>query len=64
MNEILNQKYGVEVEMYNITRAKAAYVVCESLTRLTGEAWTISAPGCHAAGAAPAGVSSHPAGRS
>ena len=47
MNEILNQKYGVEVEMYNITRAKAAYVVCESLTRLTGEAWTISAPGCH-----------------
>lgn len=45
MNEILSQKYGVEVEMYNITRAKAAYVVCESLTRLTGEAWTISAPG-------------------
>lgn len=24
MNEILNQKFGVEVEMYNISRSKAA----------------------------------------
>lgn len=23
MNEILNQKFGVEVEMYNISRSKA-----------------------------------------
>lgn len=31
MNEILNQKFGVEVEMYNITRAKAAVVVKKTL---------------------------------
>ena len=34
MNEILNQKFGVEVEMYNITRAQAAVVVKKTL-----EAW-------------------------
>lgn len=35
MNEILNQKFGVEVEMYDITRAQAAVVVKKTL-----EAWT------------------------
>lgn len=47
MNEILNQKFGVEVEMYNITRAKAARVVTDTLTELTGVAWNYSLPGMH-----------------
>lgn len=45
MNEILNQKFGVEVEMYNITRAKAAQVVQQTLTALTGETWNVTLPG-------------------
>lgn len=47
MNEILNQKFGVEVEMYNITRAKAAQVVQQTLTALTGETWNVTLPGDH-----------------
>lgn len=47
MNEILNQTYGVEVEMFNITRAKAAQVVAAVLTRETGKEWSVSSPGCH-----------------
>ena len=47
MNEILNQKFGVEVEMYNITRAKAAQVVQQTLTALTGETWNVTLPGAH-----------------
>lgn len=47
MNEILNQKFGVEVEMYNITRAKAADVVRGTLNRLTGELWAVANPGMH-----------------
>lgn len=34
MNEILNQKFGVEVEMYNISRSKAAQIVATTLTEL------------------------------
>lgn len=33
MNEILNQKFGVEVEMYNISRSKAARTPASSGTR-------------------------------
>lgn len=47
MNEILNQKFGVEVEMYNITRAKATQVVQQTLTALTGETWNVTLPGAH-----------------
>lgn len=47
MNEILNQKFGVEVEMYNITRAKAAVVVRDTLNELTLDTWTIAGPGTH-----------------
>ena len=47
MNEILNQKFGVEVEMYNISRAKAAEVVKKTLETLTGKSWIIDAPGWH-----------------
>ena len=47
MNEILNQKFGVEVEMYNLTRAKAAQVVQQTLTALTGETWNVTLPGAH-----------------
>jgi hypothetical protein len=47
MNEILNQKFGVEVEMYNITRAKAAVVVKQTLEAWTGETWAIRGPGLH-----------------
>ena len=47
MNEILNQKFGVEVEMYNITRAKAAVVVKNTLEAWTGETWSIKGPGWH-----------------
>lgn len=47
MNEILNQKFGVEVEMYNITRAKAADVVRETLDELTDMTWAVSDPGMH-----------------
>lgn len=47
MNEILNQKFGVEVEMYNITRAKAAVVVKQTLEAWTGETWAVRGPGLH-----------------
>jgi len=47
MNEILNQKFGVEVEMYNISRSKAAQIVATTLTELTGVAWNYSLPGMH-----------------
>lgn len=47
MNEILNQKFGVEVEMYNITRAKAAVVVKQTLEAWTHETWAIQGPGWH-----------------
>lgn len=36
--EILNQTFGVEIEMYHITRARAAAVVQATLTRETGTA--------------------------
>lgn len=49
MNEILNQKFGVEVEMYNITREKAASVVQETLNELTDTVWRVSGPGWHLA---------------
>lgn len=45
MNEILNQKFGVEVEMYNISRSKAAQIVAATLTELTGVSWNYSLPG-------------------
>ena len=45
MNEILNQKFGVEVEMYNITRAKAAVVVKKTLEAWTHETYAIEGPG-------------------
>lgn len=32
MNTMLDQTFGVEIEMYHITRARAAQVVCDSLT--------------------------------
>lgn len=47
MNEILNQKFGVEVEMYNISRSKAAQIVATTLTELTGVSWNYSLPGMH-----------------
>lgn len=47
MNEILNQKFGVEVEMYNITRAKAAVVVKKTLEAWTHETYAIEGPGDH-----------------
>lgn len=33
--------------MYNITRAKAAQVVQQTLTALTGETWNVTLPGAH-----------------
>ena len=47
MNEILNQKFGVEVEMYGITRAKAAVVVKTTLETWSNETYQISGPGAH-----------------
>ena len=47
MNEILNQKFGVEVEMYDITRAQAAVVVKKTLEAWTHETYAISGPGEH-----------------
>lgn len=47
MNEILNQKFGVEVEMYNITRAKAAQVVAKTLSDWSGTRWVAGNPGWH-----------------
>lgn len=40
MNEMLNQTFGVEVEMYHITRERAASVLASSLTHSTGRAWS------------------------
>lgn len=39
MNEMLNQTYGVEVEMYHILRNRAAQVVAASLSDCTGDDW-------------------------
>lgn len=47
MNEILNQKFGVEVEMYDITRAQAAVVVKKTLEAWTHETYAIEGPGDH-----------------
>lgn len=47
MNEILNQKFGVEVEMYNITRAQAAVVVKKTLEAWMHEDYAIDGPGVH-----------------
>ena len=47
MNEILNQKFGVEVEMYDITRAQAAVVVKKTLEVWTHETYVIEGPGDH-----------------
>lgn len=41
MNEILNQKFGVEVEMYNISRSKAAQIVATTLTVEPDEAASV-----------------------
>ena len=45
MNELLNQTYGVEVEMYNITRQKAAQVVANVIKEYAGISSLISHPG-------------------
>lgn len=47
MSEILNQKFGVEVEMYNITRAQAAVVVKKTLEAWMHEDYAIDGPGIH-----------------
>lgn len=47
MNEILNQKFGVEVEMYNITRAQAAVVVKKTLEAWMHEDYAIDGPDVH-----------------
>lgn len=39
MTGILEQTYGVEVEMYHISRASAARCLEDSLTRITGALW-------------------------
>lgn len=41
MNEILNQKFGVEVEMYNISRSKAAQIAATTLTVEPDEAASV-----------------------
>lgn len=38
-HEMLNQTFGVEVEMYHITRGAAALALVESLNRSTGRNW-------------------------
>ena len=45
MNEILNQKFGVEVEMYDITRAQAAVVVKKTLEACSHETYAIEGKG-------------------
>ena len=48
MHEMLNQSFGVEIEMYLITRAKAAQVVAESLSLQRGalyKSWHVG--GCY-----------------
>ena len=48
MTEMLNQTYGVEIEMYNITRPDAARCVKATLERLfPGKGWRISGPSNH-----------------
>lgn len=39
MHEMLNQPWGVEVEMYHISRSRAARVLAASLSRQTGVPW-------------------------
>lgn len=48
-NEILNSAtFGVEVEMFNITRAKAAQIVRDTIAAYTGEPhWNVTSPGGH-----------------
>lgn len=47
MTTMLDQRYGVEVEMYHISRAKAAQVVRDTLAELTGQPLLASSPGLH-----------------
>ena len=39
MNAMLNQTFGVEVEMYHISRRRAAQALACSLTQITGAQW-------------------------
>ncbi len=47
MNELLDQTYGVEIEMYRITRKEAAAVVANRLSKEYGKPYVVSYYGGH-----------------